>query len=166
MGVGVTCPNCRVNFAFICNKCSSIEAEIHEIFEPVNYFQTRSPYYLKCRTCQAEFDYAVCPECRTKIIPEKPFVTGDRARSALKRCFIASACLGQDNPLLENLYRFRDEVLERFWLGRWFIRLYYIFSPGLAAAMQRNHILRSMIKYVLIYPAWCLALAARKILDR
>ena len=165
MGVGVTCPTCRSNFAFICRKCKSVETEIYESFELVNYFQTRSLYYLKCRMCQTEFDYALCPECQTKVIPEKPFVTGDKGHGPVKRCFIATACLDGNSRALNQLYVFRDEILVKNKTGRQFIRYYYALGPGLAAAIQRSNLLKLLVKYVLVYPAYYTSLAAMKIVS-
>ena len=164
MGVGVTCPNCRSNFSFLCRNCNSVETEIYESLELANYFQTRSPYYLKCRMCQAEYDYAICPECQTKVIPEKPFVVGDKGRG-IKRCFIATACLDENSRMLDQLYIFRDEVLNKTHLGQQFIKFYYVHSPGLAAAIHKNNHLKSLVKYILVYPAYYLSLAAVKIVS-
>lgn len=159
MGVGVTCPNCRGNFAFICSNCNSVETEIYERLELANYFQTRSLYYLKCRVCDAEFDSAVCPECHTKVIPEKPFVTGDKG-SGIKRCFIATACLDENSRMLDQLCVFRDEVLGKSKAGRQFVKYYYAYSPQMAAAIHRNSTLKSLVKYALVYPAYYAAMAA------
>jgi len=164
MGVGVTCPNCRGNFAFICSNCSSVETEIYESLELTNYFQTRGLYYLKCRICDAEFDFAVCPECHTKVIPEKPFVTGDKGRG-IKRCFIATACLDENSRMLDQLYVFRDEVLGKNHAGRQLVKYYYAYSPRLAAAIHRSCILKSLVKYAFVYPAYYAAMAAVRIVS-
>jgi len=163
MGVGVTCPKCRSNFAFFCSNCNSVETEIYESFKLENYFQTRSLYYLKCRTCDAEFDYAICPQCQTKVDPEKPFVTGDRGGGRMKKCFVATVCLGENSPKLGHFYSFRDEVLAKSRLGRKLIHYYYIFSPGLADRLHRSRFLKLVVKNMLILPAYYLSLAAVKI---
>lgn len=163
MGVGVTCPNCRCNFAFYCPNCSSFETEIYESLELANYFQTRSLFYLKCRICKSEYDYAPCPDCHTKVIPEKPFVTGDRGRGIFKRCFIATACLDGNSKILNQLYAFRDEVLYKNRIGRQFITYYYAYSPRFAARIYKSSILKLLTKYLIVLPAYYTSLAFMKI---
>jgi len=165
MGVGVTCPNCRCNFAFFCRNCSSFETEIYESLELTNYFQTRSLFYLKCRKCKSEYDYARCPDCHTKVIPERPFVTGDKGRGIFKRCFIATACLDGNIKILNQLYAFRDEVLGEYKFGRQFITFYYAYSPRLAARIHKSKLMKLLAKYIIVYPAYYASLALMKIIS-
>lgn len=51
-------------------------------------------------------------------------------RIKLGKCFIAHAVFTEDEPEIEILRKFRDDVLARFFLGRKFISLYYKLSPG------------------------------------
>ena len=115
--------------------------------------------------CQTEFDYALCPECQTKVIPEKPFVTGDKGHGPVKRCFIATACLDDNSHVLNQLYVFRDEVLAKNKTGRQFIRYYYAHGPGLASSIKRSNLLKLLVKYLLVYPAYYASLAATKIVS-
>ena len=111
MGVGVTCPKCRMSFAFYCSNCSSYDIEIHESSALVNYFQNRAILYLKCRDCQFEYDDTLCPSCNTLIVPEQPFVKGDKGSRNTKKCFIATACVGEKSQIVRQLCLFRDELL-------------------------------------------------------
>ena len=165
MGVGVTCPNCRNSYAFYCSKCSSYETEVYESFELADYFQTGTKYYLKCRRCLTEHDHTICPDCSTRIIPEEPFVTGDRGSGAnVKKCFIATACLDENSHILDQLYEFRDEVLLKSHFGQQFVRYYYLYSPKPAACISTSKPLKTLAKYALVYPAYYVVQKVMRIL--
>ena len=165
MGVGVSCPKCSTTFAFYCDKCSSYNTEIYKGFEPEKYFQTRTVFYLKCRNCQSEYDYAICPECQTKVFPTAPFVKGDLGVGNEKGCFIATACLGRNSQIVNQLYLFRDEFLEKNRIGKKFIKFYYIHSPALASCILKNSLLKSFSKFLVVYPAYYVSLATMKIIS-
>jgi hypothetical protein len=162
MGVGVTCPKCSTTFASCCTKCSSYELTIFKGFAPEKYFQTRSIFYLKCRACQAEYEYILCPDCQTKIFPTAPFVRGDSDRN-LKGCFIATACVGTNSPILAQLYLFRDEFLTKNCLGRKFIKYYYACSPLVASWVRKSGIVKSLSKFLVVFPGYYLSIAVMKI---
>ena len=164
MGVGVTCPKCNISFAFYCNKCSSYDTEINKGFEPEKYFQSRAVFYLKCRNCKSEYDYALCPDCDTHIFPTAPFVRGDAGGEKIKGCFIATACLGDNNPILKQLYLFRNEVLEKNKIGKKFIKYYYLYSPTFASFIHKKNLLKSFSKYLIVYPAYYASLLAMGII--
>jgi len=165
MGVGVTCPHCRINFAFFCSNCKSYDTEIYSSLELANYFQTRTIYYIKCRSCEAEYDNVPCPACNTRIIPEKPFVQGDIGGANAKKCFIATACTGENSQIVKQLCSFRDDLLGKSHFGREFIKYYYIHSPSFAALMKRHRLLQALVKYFIIYPAYYAALAAMRFIS-
>lgn len=73
------------------------------------------------------------------------------------RCFIATSTYG--DPFCEEvvyLRLFRDYFLCKHWLGRFFIKTYYVISPPLAAAIEKhiflkkcsNCLLNSVIKCI------------------
>ena len=65
-------------------------------------------------------------------------------------CFIATAAYGSAfEPHVESLRRFRDEYLRRSALGRAFIRLYYRYSPPVAAIVARHASLRLVVRALL-----------------
>ena len=164
MGVGVSCPKCKTAFAFCCNKCSSYSTEIYKGFEPEKYFQTRTVFYLKCKECQSEFDYALCPECHKKIFPTAPFVKGDLGVKNARGCFIATACLDENSLVLSHLYSFRDEFLKKHHWGRLFIMYYYRHSPKLAYRIRKNKLLKIFSQYLIVYPAYFVSRLALKII--
>lgn len=53
-------------------------------------------------------------------------------------CFIATALADQGDPeTLLRLYQFRDQVLEKSFLGRIFVRIYYRISPPVAKRLEK-----------------------------
>jgi len=163
MGVGVSCPKCSTTFAFYCNKCSSYNTEIYKGYEPENYFLSRTAFYLKCRNCKSEYDYAICPDCKTKIFPTAPFVKGDSGEESAKGCFIATACLDDNSRILHHLYLLRDEILGKNRTGRKLITSYYKYSPTAASWIQKKPLLKSFARFLIVYPAYLVSLLAMKI---
>ena len=65
-------------------------------------------------------------------------------------CFIATAAYGSAlEPHVVALRQFRDEYLRRTALGRAFIRLYYRYSPPVAAVVARHASLRLVVRALL-----------------
>lgn len=70
---------------------------------------------------------------------------GDHAHARLntqlkradKRCFIATACYGVDDPRTEALRQWRDRVLMPSHVGRGLVQLYYRLSPLLVRLCER-----------------------------
>lgn len=71
-------------------------------------------------------------------------------------CFIATAAYGKYHSLLHVFYRFRDEKLLPYRLGRLIHDFYYTSSPPWAEKIQNNLFLRYMARLVLI-PLWIYA---------
>lgn len=165
MGVGVICPKCRATFAYYCSNCNSYDTEIYESSALTNYFQNRTIYYFKCRVCKFEYDNVTCPECNLLILPEQPFVKGDTGGGSAKRCFIATACLGENSQIVKQLYFVRDELLNKNLFGKQFIKYYYLYSPKLASCILKNSLVRSLAKYLLVYPAFFASLLVMKIIS-
>lgn len=66
-----------------------------------------------------------------------------------RRCFIASAVYGSNDPRTEALRRFRDEHLIPSTCGRIFVKLYYTLSPLIAALCEKSPLLRTIMKNIL-----------------
>lgn len=68
-----------------------------------------------------------------------------------KRCFIATAAFenGED-PTVQLLCSFRDDVLTHNWAGKAFTRTYYIMSPPVAQVLDHSPFLRSLTRKALI----------------
>ena len=65
-------------------------------------------------------------------------------------CFVATAVYGSYNaPEVYILRQFRDSFLRTNFLGRGFIKLYYIIGPTLANITKRLPLLRSLVKSLL-----------------
>jgi tetratricopeptide (TPR) repeat protein len=67
-----------------------------------------------------------------------------------KRCFVATVTMGDVNhPIVALLREFRDTWLLQRYMGRIFIRYYYIFGPYLAKFIERS-ILLKRLSYILV----------------
>lgn len=67
-------------------------------------------------------------------------------------CYIATMAYGSyEHPQVLELRRFRDEVLSKTILGRWFIKTYYFISPKLVALLKNKKGINSFIRTILDY---------------
>jgi len=65
-------------------------------------------------------------------------------------CYIATTVYGSYNaPQVLLLRQYRDHVLLRYWLGRAFVRFYYLVSPGLAKRLRHSKWCRDVAKIML-----------------
>ena len=58
----------------------------------------------------------------------------------------ATYLLGKNDPRLNTLRQFRDDVLSKSPNGREIIQLYYLWSPFIVKAMEENEILKEQLK--------------------
>ncbi|MDR0431230.1 MAG: hypothetical protein LBH58_12235 [Tannerellaceae bacterium] len=71
-------------------------------------------------------------------------------RKSFSPCYIATMAYGDFNhPQVVVLRQFRDEVLERYTLGKLFIRVYYAVSPKLVLILKDSKTINSVIRKVL-----------------
>ncbi len=79
----------------------------------------------------------------------RPGVKTSEPRS--NRCFVATAVFGEA-PETQTLRLFRDTVLERHWIGRAAIAVYYFVGPCIAdillAGLHRQAIARALLRPV------------------
>lgn len=79
-----------------------------------------------------------------------------RMRSDYAQCFIATAAMGSElHPHVNFLRSFRDDVVLKSNSKNAFtamLNIYYTFSPFIAEAMERNDLLKSIIKLGIVYP--------------
>jgi hypothetical protein len=65
-------------------------------------------------------------------------------------CYIATMAYGDyDHPQVIILRQFRDEVLDKSALGKWFIKTYYHYSPKLVERLKNKRTLNSIIRKAL-----------------
>lgn len=93
-----------------------------------------------CGSC-AEYDYegenrkGYCNRIGAYYYPNDRcthWSEADGITSSTGGCYIATAVYGSyDCPQVWTLRRYRDDVLAQTWLGRSFIRTYYVISPTL-----------------------------------
>ncbi len=68
-------------------------------------------------------------------------------------CFIATAAYGSSMaPELDLLRAWRDAELSSIYLGREFIKIYYICSPPIARFIERRDVIRLIVRTLLIVP--------------
>ncbi len=68
-------------------------------------------------------------------------------------CFVATACFGNSEaPEVRLLRAFRDSVLLRSWIGRAFVRWYYVFGPALADRIIYRPTIKLIVKNLIIKP--------------
>lgn len=90
-----------------------------------------------------------CPNCgHTKMTIE---INEIKSQSKTKFCFIATATFGSyDHPKVVIFRRFRDSMLEPYFLGKICISLYYKISPFFAQIIIKYPLIRNPLKKVLI----------------
>jgi hypothetical protein len=82
-----------------------------------------------------------------------PKIHSDRSGKSDKRCFIATAAYGSyDAYEVELLRHFRDEKLLTNFMGRLFVQFYYLFSPPLARLMDKNDVVKGIVRKYIVYP--------------
>ncbi len=65
-------------------------------------------------------------------------------------CYIATMAYGDFNhPQVLVLRRYRDNVLSKTILGRWFIKCYYFFSPKIVKLLNNQEVINSFIRRML-----------------
>lgn len=65
-------------------------------------------------------------------------------------CYIATAVYGSyDAPQVMTLRRYRDETLSNTAFGRWFIKIYYRFSPTIAEKLKNAKRLNKFVRSIL-----------------
>lgn len=68
-----------------------------------------------------------------------------------KGCFIATVCYGDVNaPQVEKFRQYRDTRLNKTFLGKIFIKLYYLVSPSIAKHLKGKHKTNNFIRVYLL----------------
>jgi len=82
---------------------------------------------------------------------QQPKIT--KAWEDKKGCFIATATMGSFNhPVVVLMREFRDKWLLQRYMGRIFVRYYYIFGPYLANFIKRSNLLKRLSHFFIITP--------------
>jgi hypothetical protein len=101
------------------------------------------------------------PNLRAQFIKNKEVITGIKRQisdatgssggsSGSSGCYIATMAYGDyEHPQVLILRQFRDEVLDKSALGKWFIKTYYHYSPKLVERLKNKRTLNSIIRKVL-----------------
>jgi len=80
---------------------------------------------------------------------EIQFIPGKKEEN----CFVATACYGDFNSKeVLALRQFRDEKLRKTFLGKWFIKFYYVISPYCASQISKSEVLKTSIRRCFLNP--------------
>jgi len=72
------------------------------------------------------------------------------AKTNSSGCYIATMAFGDyDHPQVMILRQFRDDVLDKSVLGKWFIKAYYHYSPRLVEKLKNKNFVNSIIRKIL-----------------
>lgn len=83
-------------------------------------------------------------ECAKEIAKEEEKKSG---------CFVATACFGEyDSPEVVVLRKFRNEHLLNNIIGRFFVSLYYCFSPAVSKFLLRHNSLKFCVRNYVLKP--------------
>lgn len=86
----------------------------------------------------------------TQYSTQKPSSHGAQTRphgNQQSGCYIATAVYGSyDCPEVWTLRRYRDNVLDNSWYGRWFIRCYYAISPTFVKWFGKTNWFRNLFR--------------------
>lgn len=75
-----------------------------------------------------------------------------------KGCFIATACYNDYNhPIVLQLRRFRDQYLQKKRFGIKFITFYYKHSPSFSKRIERNRLMKTFIRLIVVKPAYIIS---------
>jgi hypothetical protein len=77
--------------------------------------------------------------------------TGSKQSSSSDgNCYIATVAYGSyEHPQVTVLRQFRDNVLDKYILGKWFIKIYYRYSPELAKKLKDKKTANTIIRKIL-----------------
>ncbi len=105
---------------------------------------------LFCASCKRGFTSFTCA-CGC----ENPVDGNTIAR--LGGCFIATAATSRDSSQVLALSQFRDDLLIKYYLGRKSISLYESVSPLVARLISSSSVLRFIVRWLIVAPAYCVA---------
>ncbi len=83
---------------------------------------------------------------RTKVFDAK-MLYENKLKELNKGCYIATMVYGDYNhPQVMILRQFRDEVLDKMVLGKWFIKTYYHYSPKIVEKLKNKKAINIIIR--------------------
>lgn len=89
--------------------------------------------------------YNMCSDCYEQNVPEHKRVK--------EGCYIATVCYGSyDHPDVLILRQFRDNILDKTFLGRQLIDAYYMGSPKIARWLHSKHYVNFVVREGVLKP--------------
>jgi hypothetical protein len=105
-----------------------------------------------CRECEESFDAWDCPDCGHRNRNVESYLSLREAPKK-KGCFIATACCDPaDGAIIDSLVGFRETVLRKSGIGRWFIATYERCSPPFAVWLSGHAAARYLVRTLLLAP--------------
>jgi hypothetical protein len=99
-------------------------------------------------TAQKRTHYNTNHSTLKSIASQLGIATGGSSGSS--GCYIATMAYGSyEHPQVMILRQFRDDVLYKFILGRWFIKFYYHYSPKLVKLLKNKQFVNKSIRSML-----------------
>jgi hypothetical protein len=104
------------------------------------------------------------PEVHSRYLENKKILNQNKASAILNQmlqksssskkssrgCYIATMVYGNyDSPEVLKLRKFRDNCLARYYAGRYFIRIYYRYSPFFVNKFKHSRAIKKIIKFYL-----------------
>jgi hypothetical protein len=87
---------------------------------------------------------------KDKIINEFDIIISKSPRNKKQGCYIATMAYGDyEHPQVLILRQFRDDVLYKSIMGKWFIKTYYNYSPILVEKFKNKKALNNIIRKTL-----------------
>jgi len=94
-------------------------------------------------------------ELKTQFINDAKEIDPNFVPPSTTGCFIATAVYGNyDNDVVIELRRYRDNTLQKSFIGQCFIKSYYKFSPPIANLIKKNYLLKKLTLWFLILPIY------------
>lgn len=127
----IICSNCVSSI--VCQRCN-LPPEKHRLEDMIKQNQT-------------SFLHDKCAEQQGKMIEKR-----EKEERGLW-CFIATSVYGTASaPEVILLRNFRDQVLTRYILGRWFTDIYYKVSPPLASFIENKAMVKNIVRRLVLDP--------------
>ena len=93
---------------------------------------------------------SLCATISANISAFRPISTPVKPSKKDKGCYIATMAYGDyEHPQVIILREFRDNILDKYLFGKWFIKTYYKYSPKLVEKLKNKNFSNYIIRKIL-----------------